>query len=413
MKERLVAGASFEVSSTVNLKGKLSESNRDGKEFKTSAIWASANSRYRERILDVSGSAEVALSARRYVTAGLEKETGEIKQRIALRPGAERVLIQRTNQQSTIFSPDAPLKGAELDLLQADAFTPELNGLLPAKPVKKSDRWQASPIAASELTGISPIQQGALICTLIEVKSTSVASVARIQISGSLTGPSDQGPTRMTVDGHFLFDLDTQVISYVHLNGRTEILDEAGKVVGQLEGRYELHRRPAIDDPRLSESALTGIVRKPNAQNTALLFEASDQGIRFLYPRNWELTSVARIVVQLEEPTGGSMRLTIDADPAPTTSKLRSDLLSWLNSQQATVKDASPVQSISLSNSRKADRFTVRAELGTKEKEWTYVVLRSNARSVTVAANLVGDRADALRADIQSVASSLEFLAKP
>jgi hypothetical protein len=412
IQEYLTAGTSLEVSSTVNLNGKMLTYKPDGKQEQPTAIRASGSSRYRERILDISADREVTGSARRYLSASLDKQKADQKQRVVLRVVVERVVLRRVSDDSTIFCPDGPLMAPELDLLQADAFTPAFAGLLPQKLVKVGDLWQANPVAASELTGVQPIQSGSLNCVLREVKSSDNGTVARVNMSGTLSGPTDQGPTQMTIDGYLLFDLDTQFISYVLMNGRSAILDSAGRVAGELEGRYELTRRPAIDDPRLSDAALKGLVLKPTSETTPLLFESTDLGVRLVYPRNWELMTVAKNTIQLEEPTGGTVRLTIDADPAPTADKLRNELLNWLKGQKAAVGETGPIEPTTLSATRTANRFTVRATLNKSEKEWTYLVIRQNDRTATLAANLIGERAETLRNDLLTLARRLEFLPK-
>ena len=412
IKESVSVGASVEVQSVVNLTGKILEYKTDGKVGKTTAIWASGNSRYRERYLDVAPDREVTGTTRKYLSASLDKQNGDRKERVELRSVVDRLIIRRATDQSTVFSPDGPLMAAELDLLQADAFTAAFSGLLPNKEVKVGDQWLAMPAAVSELTGVEPIQSGKLNCVLREVKSDEKGAIARINLSGTLSGPTDQGPTQMTIEGHLLFDLDTELITYVLMNGRSEILDSAGRVAGQLDGRYELTRRPAIDDPRLSDTALKGLTLKPTPETTALLFESNELGLRFVYPRNWELTSVNKNTIQLEEPTGGSLRLTIDPTPAAATNKLRGDLLAWLKTQKAEIGESAAIESIQLSDTRKADRFTVRAALNKSGREWTYLVIRQSDRTAVLAANFVTDRAEPLRNDLITVARRLEFLRK-
>jgi hypothetical protein len=412
LQEATVTGASLDIQSTVNLKGKVFEYKPDGKLSKTTAIWASANSRYRERFLEVASDREVTGTARRYLSATLDKQKGDDKERVVLRPVADRIVFRRSSDESTIFSPDGPLMAAELDLLQADAFTAAFAGLLPQKPVKIGDQWPAKPAAASELSGVEPIQSGSLNCVLREVKSSDDGTVARVTLAGTLTGPTDQGPTQMTIDGHLLFDLDTQLITYVLMNGRSEIMDSAGRPASQLDGRYELTRRPAIDDPRLSDVALRELVLKPTPETTALLFESSNLAIRFLYPRNWEIKSVTKNVIQLDEPTGGTVRLTVDSTPQPTADKLRGELLTWLKGQKAAGVESSAIESTQLSDARTADRFTARAALSKYEREWAYLVIREGDRSASVAANFVAKRAESLQEDVVALARRLEFLPK-
>jgi hypothetical protein len=274
------------------------------------------------------------------------------------------------------------------------------------------DSWQATNVAASELTGVDPIQSGKLQCVFKEVKPTNDGTVARIAFSGTLIGPTDQGPTRSAIEGFLHFDLDQELITHLVMNGRSEILDSSGRVVGNLEGRYELTRRPTIDDPQLADSALQGVELKPTQQSTALLFDGSTMGIQFLYPRNWELTTVTKNVVEFDEATGGNMRLSIDSDPPPTADKLRADLMNWLKQQKATIKASDGIETQALTDSMSAERFNVRAEHQQKDKDWTYVIIRDGDRSVSIASNLLQERSEALGGDVLFVARSVKFVEK-
>src|SRR5262249_1494996 len=109
----------------------------------------------------------------------------------------------------------------------------------------------------------------------------------------------------------------------------------------------------------------------------------------------------------------GRLRVTVDASPAPTAEKLRSDLLGWLQAQKAEVKQASAPQALPGSEPRKAEQFTVRALVNEKPKEWTYILAKQGSRTVTLAANLADERADKLRGDLETIARSVEFLPKP
>jgi hypothetical protein len=420
MQEPATLGDHFDVLATVNLKGTTSKAKKDQKEPATAVISASSSVKYRERIIQLSDAGAVEATARRYAAAGVDKKTDDQQQRMTIRSAVERIIVRRADHQSTFFSPDGPLTFAELELLSADTFTPALSGLLPSGPVKPGEQWKATPEAVTELTGVGPIESGGLTCTFRERKLRGNKPVAQVALSGSITGPSDLGPTRDKVDGHFLFDLDRGLITYVLLSARREILGPGAKVIGTLEGRYELQRRPAAEDALLADAELTKLNLEATAETTALLFDSKDLAVRFLYPRNWELLAVAKNRIELEEPTGGNMRVLVDATPTPTAEKLRAELLSWLKTKQATMKDTGSVKPFP--GPPAGERFTVQAAVAKKSSadapsdeklyEWNYVHMRGEGRSATVSASLTADRAATLRGDIDFVASSLKFLAK-
>jgi hypothetical protein len=412
MREKAEVGTTVEIRTTVTLTGKMGGMDEKGQKVTETAIKATGSTHYRERLLELGKVGEPLASVRMWRSATLEKLIDKETQRIVLRPAVRRAVVRHENGHNTVFSPDGPLMVSELDMLRSDPFTPLLRGLLPTGAVKQGDQWPATADATSELTGVNPIQSGGLACTLTEVKSTADGAVARVRLTGSLTGPTDQGPTRMTVAGHFSFDLDARLITRLVLDGTSEILSGEGGVVGRLEGRYELDRRLAIDDPKLSDAALAGLELKPTPNNTALLYESADLGVRFQYPRNWEITSAKKNLIQLDEETGGRMHVTIDPGPTSTPTKLRGELLGWLDSQKATVQAAGSPEKVATRGGLAAERFSIRATLGQKSKEWNYIVVRASDRAAALAVNLLEERADVLRGDLDSVAQSIEFLPK-
>jgi hypothetical protein len=416
IKEQLKPGDSVEVSASVNLTGTLNANAVQAKttpnpaKGQSTTIRASAQAHYRERFIGVDPKTQASTIARRYLAASVERQRGEGKQTIELRSDVQRIALDRVNDQSTIFCPDGPLTAPELDLLRAEVFVPALQGLLPSQPTKIGEQWSASATAASELTGVEPIQSGKLQCTLQDVKTTDDGTMARISFSGTLVGPTDQGPTKLSVEGHVMFDFDLQLISRLVMNGRSEILDASGRHAGRLDGRYELTRRSAIDDPTLTDSALKDVELKPTPDCTALLFDGSSMGVRFLYPRNWELTAVTMSTIQFDEPTGGNMRLTIGGNSS--SDKLRSELVAWLKQQKATITANDPVEKQTLSESLESETFTVRAEHQQKDKEWTYMIVRNGDRSISIGCNLIQDRAEILRGDLLFLARSVKFVEK-
>src|SRR5207244_10173352 len=124
--------------------------------------------------------------------------------------------------------------------------------------VERGDRWEATAEAAAELTGIDPIQSGGLRCSLREIKPSGGAGVVRVAIGGTIAGPSDHGPSRQTLDGYYLFDLEQGRVTRLVLEGRSEILGESGEPIGAVQARYQLDRRPSDPDPKLTDAALAG-----------------------------------------------------------------------------------------------------------------------------------------------------------
>src|SRR5262249_57438695 len=123
-----------------------------------------------------------------------------------------------------------------IDLLRTDVFTPALGGLFPDGAVRVGDRWQASLTSVQELTDLEKIDGGTLNCRLERVAVVDGRRQARVSLSGTVRGTNEDGPTRQELEGHFLFDLESNHLSYLLLRGRHFLLDAEGREAGEGEG---------------------------------------------------------------------------------------------------------------------------------------------------------------------------------
>ena len=57
----------------------------------------------------------------------------------------------------------------------------------------------------------------------------------------------------------------------------------------------------------LSDDALKGVALEPNAENTLLLYDNPDFGVRFLYPRRWHVGAVHGSQLALDGADGSGL----------------------------------------------------------------------------------------------------------
>src|SRR5262249_15875072 len=158
---------------------------------------------------------------------------------------------------------------------------------------------------------------------------------ARVAFSGTVRGINEDGPNRQELDGYFLFDLDSNHLSYLYLHGLSFLLDKDGKANGQVEGRFVLTRhantscRELEIDSWKDPSELT-------EENTLLLYENSEQGLRFLYPRRWRVTWTRGPQVGLDEASGNGLLITVGSTKAtPTALQFQGEVRAWLREQKS------------------------------------------------------------------------------
>src|SRR5207248_8936906 len=144
-------------------------------------------------------------------------------------------------------------------------------------------------------------EEGKVECRLEQVYTERGRRTAKVSFSGTVRGTNEDGPNRQTLTGHLLFDLESNHLGYLHLKATHALLDK-DKEVGRVEGRFVLMRQPLAASRDLSDTALKGVALEPDADNTLLLYDNPDLGVRFLHPRRWRLAEVRGSQVALATP---------------------------------------------------------------------------------------------------------------
>src|SRR5581483_4999923 len=113
---------------------------------------------------------------------------------------------------------------------------------------------------------------------------------------------------------YFYFDVEGKFLSQVSLKGTQYMLDKNGQVVGKVDGSFDLARQPA-SSTELSDGALAGLNLQPNDENTQLLFDSTDLGVKFLYPRRWRVSMAnpQGKQITLDEQRGSGLLITLDS----------------------------------------------------------------------------------------------------
>src|SRR5262249_46473795 len=137
-------------------------------------------------------------------------------------------------------------------------------------------------------------------------------------------------------DGYLFFDLESNHLSYLSLKGISFLLDKDGKTLGRVEGRFVLTRQahPVVSD--LTDEALIGVSLEPNADNTLLLYENGELGIRFLHPRRWRVAGVHGRQIALDEANGSGLLVTLEAlSQVPNSGQFLAEARDYLLKQKA------------------------------------------------------------------------------
>jgi hypothetical protein len=407
LRERFPVGYEYHVRTRVDLSGTLKvPPEKDKPAPKPMSLRGSSAVEYDERILDVAQDGQVRKTVRLCRRTDFRRTVGERAQENALRPAVRRLILLRLQNKEVPFSPDGPLTWGEIDLIRTDVFTPALTGLLPDHPVRRDERWTATRESVQELTDLERIDEGSLECRLEQLTTIEKRRHARVAFRGTIRGANEDGPNRQELEGYFFFDLESNHLSYLYLNGKHVMLDKDGKEVGRIEGRFVLTRQANTRAAQLSEASLRGVVTEPNADNTLLLYDNAELGVRFLYPRRWHVASVRGSQVALDSADGAGLLLTLDPlSRAPTGARFLAESQDWLVKQQAKVLRVDRPRS--LRPSPILEHFALEAEMNKQKIVMDYYVTRQNNGGATLAARLPPRDLAALQKEVERIARSV------
>ncbi len=405
LKEAFPTDYQYRVATRTELSGQLTLPAEKNKPARTLPVTGTSSIDYDERILP--GSEGVEKTVRVYKRMEFNRKVGDQDQRNSLRPAVRRLVLLRRDTSEVPFCPEGPLMLAEIDMVRTDVFTPALAGLLPDRAVRPGDQWAASTSAIRELTDLEKIEEGRIDCRLVGVVNLEDRRHARVSLQGTVRGTNEDGPNRQQLDGYFLFDLQSNHLSYLSLHGIHGLLDKDGREVGRIEGNFVLTRQAHTRADELTDAALRGLNLEPGRDNTYLLHDAPELGLRFLYPRRWRVAGGVSRQVRLDAPGGGGLVLTLEPlARLPTLAAFRGEAQGYFQSQKGRILRSTSPERLQ-GPPDEIDRFTLEVELGGQSLLMDYYLVRQAEGGATLSARLpVADQAS-LQAEVTRIARSI------
>jgi hypothetical protein len=410
LREGFPPGYTYHVSCRVDLSGSLSLPREKGQTSPTSlAVTGTSAIEYDERVLSRDADGVVKKTARIYRRMDFQRKVGGRLQENTIRPSVRRLVVLRRNNVEVPFSPDGPLMWGEIDLVRTDVFTPALSGLLPTNEVRPGNTWTASREAIQELTDMEKIDKGNVVCKLEQTIKLGKRRYARIGFSGTVAGTNEDGPNRQSLEGYCFFDLESRHLSYLYLKGTNYLLGKDSKEQGKVVGHFTLTRQVRPDCGDLADDALRSVTLEPNADNTLLLYDNPEEGVKFLHPRRWHVAGVKGRQVALDEANGSGLLITLESqDRVPTSARFLEESRDFLGRQKVKIvrveqpsRLQAPPQSL--------DHFAVDTEQGRQRVLMDYFVVRQQLGGATLAARLLPADLDNLRKDVERIARSIRL----
>jgi len=413
LAEKFEPGHLSKVEVSVKLTGKLAVPSAGKKAPELVPVNGASRVVYEERVLppDEPG---LLKTVRAYREVEFRRTVGAAAQDAGIRPSVRRMVVIKSESRRAPFSPDGPLTWGEIDVVRTDVFNPSVvPGLLPVAPVRKGQTWKASPAAVLELTDMEKVEAGEILVEFVGLTEVDRRRVARLKISGTVRGVNEDGPNSQALDGTAYFDLDAGLVTYLSLKGTHKLLDGSGDTVGLIEGQFTMTRSAVGKPPAdLSDDSLKGLELKPTAENTLLLYDDAQLGVRFLYPRGWRVGAVQGKQVTLDHARGSGVLITVEpAAKVPAADDYLKEVSAFLQKEKAQVTAtdrptrvrAEPVQ---------LDRFGLDATFGKEAVRMECAVLRQTDGGVTVSARIPAGDAAALRPEVERILRSVAVTKK-
>ncbi|MGF1580468.1 MAG: hypothetical protein ACFCD0_13990 [Gemmataceae bacterium] len=412
LQETNEPGNMYRVNARVSLNGTMTvPSKNEEKPAKTLQLSGKSSLDYDERILKLDKSGQVARTARQYRQLELQRKVDDQAQSSSLRNNVRRVVILRHKNMEVPFSPDGPLTWAEIDLVRTDVFPPALSGLLPDKAVAPRDRWTPTSKSIQELTDFEQIKNGTIVCQFQQVTTLGQSRQAQISFSGTVSGIGQDGLTKQQLDGHFYFDLQTNHISYLTMQGTQTFPDEKGNTLGKIEGTFVFTRQQIRSSPTLSNEALQKVTTEPNERNTLLLHQDPDLGIQFLYPRQWRVGGARGNQISIDERNGSGLLLTVEPPKrVPTGAQFARESRDYLEKQKARITSTTAIRLVR--QSPRIEDFAIDVAFGKDRFRMYYLVFRNDLGGVVVAARLQLKDLQNLQKDVIGIAATIRLTKK-
>jgi hypothetical protein len=413
--EEFRPGHAYKVDVQVKLSGRITlPAQEKGKPPQVVPQTGTSKVVYDERIL-APDDPDTMKAVRAYREVDFRRVTGTLTQDAGIRPSVRRMVVIKNGPRKAPFSPDGPLTWGEIDVVRTDVFSPvAVAGILPRGPVRPKDSWRATPAAVAELTDMEKVDEGDLTVEFLGVTAVDGKRLAKLRLSGTVRGVNEDGPNRQKLEGTAYFDLAANVLTYLSVRGSHELLDGAtGRTFGVIEGQFTMTRTPVPLPADLSDASLRGLDLKPGAENTLLLHDNPDLGVRFLYPRSWRVDAVqGRQVTLVRGQTGAGMLITVEpASRMPTADDYLKEIGQFLQKEKAQVTGTERPTRLRGEPVR-LDTFTVDAAFGPEKVRLEYAVLRQTDGGVTVAARLPAPIAAQLRPEVDRIVRSLAVTRK-
>jgi hypothetical protein len=238
---------------------------------------------YDEKTLAVAEQPGSLRSIRHYDQGEAVIKVGDTGLKPELRKSRRLIGVDVSGAKIAMFSPEGPLTGDELQLIDFPGNSLIVDRLLPDHPVAIGDSWKQPESVVAALCGLEVVAQSDVRSMLKDVIDGS----ARIEMSGRVTGKNTGRSVTIVLKAKQRFDLKTARVTWLGLLLKEDSSTGPIKTGLDVAGKLQLRISPLADSASLSDAALKGLSLRSTPELEQLVYVAPDGGWDVRHDRRW------------------------------------------------------------------------------------------------------------------------------
>jgi len=240
---------------------------------------------WEERILGFASDKTVLAAERYYHEASNDGTSGKVSRRVELRKTSQYLSVRRDDAKWLLYSPDAFMSGAELELLEVPANSLAVDGLLPTTAVRQGDTFKPAKEILEKLLALASVDESDVVGEVNSIDDSS----AKIHFTGKVQGSVAGVPTVLDLVGKMVFDREAMTCSWLALAVREQ------REIGKSEPGFDVSatikmiRKPLEAPQRLSSIPPASPAGPVPADRLYCELSSPAVGFTVLQDRRWKM----------------------------------------------------------------------------------------------------------------------------
>lgn len=285
LKDARQTGDQQAVKATLQVRGKIQM--EDAEQDSNVDLAASAQVAYQEALIANPSTAtkiHPVESARYYSVAKAKLRVGEHNELVKLNESGQWVMA-RTGRGNSLASVQVPLSRPELEMLTLPGNSLVAYQLLPGTSVAEGETWTHADESIAAVLNLDEVTVNETRSRLIEVKQ----GLARMQITGSVSGHIDGAASRLRISGDYRYDLNWKHITWLQLVVEEQRETSPTHPGFNVRAEMKMLAEPIEGASRLTQQVLDRMIESVPQRGSLLRFESLEGGYRLIHDVDWHV----------------------------------------------------------------------------------------------------------------------------